>query len=781
MMLRFSSKTMAVITLMLAILPSMGQTVSARESLEWGQLKALGKNFAARRREPVKPEIDTQHNKLVAAPANQPYLETADAADLSNPSGAVWLYTQGEGIYTVPIVDAARAMGLTPYYLRKLASRGVSLALTRGASANAAKAGNPVAWYYDRGQDALLFVGEAYDTFHTGENAYLLQINPKKARPMAVPASQPPQQQGSPAVFSETLVFEQEPDFLYSLWSIKDDPDADFWFWDYLYGGYKDEIKVDLQLPAPAAYGTAQLRVSMRGWTELETGNEHHVYAELNGQVIGTTLSWDGFNAATLVVDFDQALLNPNGENTLRLLNQYTPGSHPGQWLDAIEVDYGRATVASGNQLWLHGLASGVHEVSGFSSDDIIVIENPGRFDAKYLQNISINGDDNGGWSVTFNADQNTPADYLVVGRDALHAVSLAPDILSGLGNSLNRADYLIIAPRALAQTASALAAHRGRDFGAVKIAWLEDIYNEFSAGRRNPEAITRFMQRVRNKWQAVPNFVTLIGKGSIDHKNRMGYADSFLPVSMTTTPWSLTASDDRLLGVDGEAPYAIGRIPVTSEQEGLAYVDKIMAYESSGFVGNPRTALLIADNPDRGGDFHANSDEFAQKLVNELGFEEVGLLYHPNDPVREACIASENWETGYVNYAGHGSTSQAGDYRENFLTAKDASLLVNTARPVFTALTCATGNFSMPGTRSLADALVLNPSGGAIASFSPTGLSLDEDAQFLGYTFVDNLFGAGYTIGQAAQLTKNETNGSINDFMRRIYTVIGDPALHVR
>ena len=52
---------------------------------------------------------------------------------------------------------------------------------------------------------------------------------------------------------------------------------------------------------------------------------------------------------------------------------------------------------------------------------------------------------------------------------------------------------------------------------------------------------------------------------------------------------------------------------------------------------------------------------------------------------------------------------------------------MTNSVYPVFTALTCAAGDDTQPGVRSLASSLVINPGGGSIVSVAPTGLSLDE------------------------------------------------------
>ena len=85
-----------------------------------------------------------------------------------------------------------------------------------------------------------------------------------------------------------------------------------------------------------------------------------------------------------------------------------------------------------------------------------------------------------------------------------------------------------------------------------------------------------------------------------------------------------------------------------------------------------------------------------------------------------------------------------------------------------------------MPGMRSLAGALVLNPEGGAMSALAPTGLSLDDDAQVLGNVFVDTLFN-GESIGEAIRATKSLTEDEISTFMPRIYSVVGEPVVYAR
>ena len=288
-------------------------------------------------------------------------------------------------------------------------------------------------------------------------------------------------------------------------------------------------------------------------------------------------------------------------------------------------------------------------------------------------------------------------------------------------------------------------------------------------------------MASALQNWSVPPLYVAIIGKGTLDHKDRMGYSDSFVPAVMIDTPWSLAASDYRLLAGEEEAGFTFGRIPVTNDEDGLAYVDKIKAYEASSPGSELYQGVLAADNPDDGGEFHANSDLLADRLVDILGFDGVSKFYHPQDPVRQNLILSATWDAGYVSYDGHGSATQVGSGSENFIKASDANALQNTTYPVFTALTCAAGDYTLPGSRSLAGSLVLNTAGGAIASLSPTGLSLDSDAQLLNNAFVDSLYGNNNTIGEAIKQARLQADGVLVPTMPRMYSIVGDPGIYAR
>jgi hypothetical protein len=798
---------------LLAFLPiSQAQEVEA-DGTQWGEWEPIDKGFIARKKVPPRMHLKADKRALKSVTQQRSRLlkkkarlqakikqagrsqknigklrarlaetksqlalwRSVNRVSRATRQGGAWLYNGAEGLHSISVTELAETLEITERLLRRQLNKG-KFALTNN--------GQSVSYYYDKAAGQVLYAAESYQTLYTDENAYRARFSKADAQPMTVQNGKGKRGPGQANAFADTLKFEEEPDMYFDVGATRADQDVDYWFWDYMFGVHKNSITVALNAPNPAATGDAQLRIKMRGWTNLYDGDEHQVVAELNGQAVGAALTWDAYSQVVLVANFDQSLLDASGDNSLLIRSIYAEGTTPGEYLDNIELDYMRLPVAENGQLWLHQVARGKQRVSGFSSKDVVVIEDPAG-SAVLRKDIRFKTDANG-FSVVFKA--RAGVDYMV----AEQGVAAEPQIEAGeaasLADAANMGEYLIIAPRDFSGTAESLARLREAQFGSVKIAWLDQIYAEYSAGRADPFAIARFMQDISGTWLVAPTHVVIVGNGSLDHKNRMGYDESFVPPMLTVTldivPWARSSSDDRLLGADGDAEFAIGRIPILSDAEGMAYVEKLSRYALAAPDGSATRSVLVADNPDAAGDFHANSDIVSDWMLGSLGFTETTKLYHPtNSAVRSTLTDSATWDShSYLSYDGHGTISQLGSFRENFITRADAEVLSNTQYPVFTALTCAAGEYALPGVRSVAASMVLNPNGGAIAAMAPTGLSLDQDAQFMGYIYAGTLLGSSKsTIGEAVQRAKLLSKGEVNDFMTRIYSVVGDPAVKAR
>ncbi len=371
-------------------------------------------------------------------------------------------------------------------------------------------------------------------------------------------------------------------------------------------------------------------------------------------------------------------------------------------------------------------------------------------------------------------------------GSDYLAAVPRSPVAVEGatptsLKGTASGATYLVLTPASLRDGADALAAYRG-----AKVVELQDIYDSFSFGIANPNAIRDFLVHARKNWQPRPRFVALVGKGTIDPKDYMGLGTDRFPILMSSTPHGLFASDNRYADVNrnGVPDLAIGRIPALTSDDVIRYVAKLTAHDRNRNAAS--RALLVADVPDEGGDFTADSRAVAQTLqARGYGTTAVDLDGMSVGDARQSIIDTINSPTGVrlFNYVGHGGV----DVLSNSAVFGNAevSLLTNASQlPVFLAFTCAAGDGTYPGYDSLAETLLWRQGGGAIAAVAPTGLSDNGQAHTLNMSLVDALVGprASATLGEAnaAALADFARKGG-ERYMLDKYSVTGDPAVRVQ
>src|SRR5207247_9134577 len=106
------------------------------------------------------------------------------------------------------------------------------------------------------------------------------------------------------------------------------------------------------------------------------------------------------------------------------------------------------------------------------------------------------------------------------------------------LRNALNEADLLVIAARDAADASpggslDALLNHRLVAQGLTsKVVFIDEIYDEFSYGLRDANAIRSFLNYVFDNWKGnsgtarPPSFVLLVGDATPDYKNTLNRAD---------------------------------------------------------------------------------------------------------------------------------------------------------------------------------------------------------------------------------------------------------------
>jgi hypothetical protein len=148
---------------------------------------------------------------------------------------------------------------------------------------------------------------------------------------------------------------------------------------------------------------------------------------------------------------------------------------------------------------------------------------------------------------------------------------------------------------------------------------------------------------------------------------------------------------------------------------------------------------------------------------------------------MRTAVQAGLNGGVDILNYVGHGAADRFG--RDKYLHALDVAGLSNGSRlPLTIAMTCVSGQYSIPGTDCLAETLLMTPGVGAVATVAPTGLSYDSDAAWISRRLMQVLGQTrGGRLGGVITQTFSLYN-SAGDHLTPVwmYNLIGDPALRI-
>jgi hypothetical protein len=376
---------------------------------------------------------------------------------------------------------------------------------------------------------------------------------------------------------------------------------------------------------------------------------------------------------------------------------------------------------------------------------------------------------------------------YLAVSPEAVHRPVVTHPVASGLKSQRNRADYVVIAPERFLDAATPLLELRQSEGLRVKAVSIEAIYAEFGFGEPTPEAVKDFLSYAYHNWkQPSPRYVVLLGDGTYDYKDNLDTGvTNQVPPRMVKTTYLWTSSDPSYAAVNGDdilPDLAIGRLPAATLEEARVMVAKIVAYETGAAGVNAAPVFLVADNPDGAGDFEADADALAHGVLQDRAVQKIYLRELGPAATRASILQAFDDGASLVSYLGHGGIHLWAD--ENVFNISDAPALSPRAQqPVLLTMNCLNGYFHFPYFGSLGEELVKAEGKGAIAAFSPSGLSLNGPASRYHEAMLTELLGGNHQrLGDAvlaAQVAYAET-GAFPELLT-IYHLLGDPALNLK
>ena len=545
--------------------------------------------------------------------------------------------------------------------------------------------------------------------------------------------------------------------------------------------------------------GPARFTFSLFGNSNLQQNPDHHLKAKLNNVDLGD-ITWNGITQLEWVLDIPADLLQAGANQLVLSLVKDLGVTNDVILLDWIELEYTNTFLTNSDLLDFTYETAGTQRfnIDGFSAPDINVYDVTDPYTIIKLNGFPITVEVDS-FSIDFEESITSAKHYIAIAGSALKDVSsIIQDSPSDLQNTENSAEYIIITHSTFRSQADILAAYRNGQGLSTMVVDIQDVYDEFAYGVVGVQPIREFLGYALTEWQApAPVYVLLVGDGHYDPKNYFGFGrTSFIPPFLAMAdPWTgETAVDNRyvtLVGSDTLPDMIIGRLAVNSVGEAETVVNKIISYEANLDPGDWQYKVLaVADQADSAGNFPYISDELLSDIFPD-SFT-AGKVYYSISPYLTRTLAKEgiinhiNLGTMFVNYIGHGY--YGGWSSPALLKNTDIPLLTNISKlPIILSMTCADGFFhfpqlytSSPPREGLAETFVRSSTGGAIASWSPTGDGLVTGHDVLNRGFLQAYFEFGAnTIGEATLAGKLDlwTLGDELELLD-VYTLFGDPAL---
>lgn len=587
----------------------------------------------------------------------------------------------------------------------------------------------------------------------------------------------------------------------------------ELWYWTRIIGGYPP-VSHELFLPDldRRAGGSVELRVQLRGWSSpMFKGDaalpDHRVDLVLNGEVVAEA-GWDGSEPHEVTVPDLSATLFVDGPNVLELSSPRRSQADGEQLIDVMLLNWIEVIAPSTGHL----ADPQAHWRLVEGSDAVTVRADTGR--AIRVYGVS-------GWRlsardvVSFKPPPSEPS--VVAATELVAPPSIVVDRPSDLQDDARQTDYVMIAHRDLLTSTEELAAlHRNRGL-SVRVVDVEDVFDEFSHGLRDPQAIRSFLAHARDHWSPpAPRFALLVGDASWDVANEeavdANYADwtarsweiarftknrstpyesqrsrNLVPTLSYRTNQGAAASDHAFVTATddprGRASMAIGRLPVTEPREVAAIVRKTRRYMEEAKPGpwSRRAIFITTEEPA----FRARSEKVARS-VEARGLRAVEIYTDSSEPSNERHTARllETLDEGAlaVHFYGHGGRYiwRTGppdlENRHDLLTLDDLERLTPSPHlPVVLSMTCYSAPFDHPTADSIGEKFLRLPDRGAVAVIAASWRNGPRASW--GGAILRHLTAPGATVGEALLAAKGEVR---HHLFINTYNLLGDPALPV-
>lgn len=618
----------------------------------------------------------------------------------------------------------------------------------------------------------VVFYGHRYNSAFTDQNVYWIYSGqgPELATQSVVPGSAP-----YPVSFPAMRRGESQSIFRGDLIRETGSELEDSIYWRLISSGLStSNYNATVSLDAVAASTGGSLRVRVKGATDISGRYYHRARILLNNTLLGT-FDFEGLNTAEVTLTVPSGLF-VSGNNIIRVQSNPPAGTtFDSFYLDFLEANYQRQFTAVSNRLTVP-VVSGSVEISSLNHSNILCWNvsdpwAPSRLVGAQVTQVGTN------YKVNFSTTVSGSYAVARLGSE-LTPLLVATGSIYDLKSTTWQLDHLTISEPSLLGAAQTVKSHRASQGLLAEALSIEDVYDSFNFGIRDPRALQAFLGYVYRNWAKYPNYVFLMGDGSLDFKNGMGANDSGIPSIPVVASGGMYASDYLFgdINADGDVEIAVGRLPVNTLSNATAFVQKMINYEVGG---NWRTNTLITtDLSDYAGAFF-NDGNYLEESILDREVHRADMDIIGATATREEIISGVNIGKEVTVYIGHGTPNQLS--LQSIILATDSVLFTNDAAPsTFVMIGCLVGSFANPAFTGFGESMI-KAKGGAASMMAAATLISAADGRVFSEGFLDSLYTEGKSrIGDAWIKGKNELTLAGRAPAFKAFQLLGDPGMSI-
>ena len=576
--------------------------------------------------------------------------------------------------------------------------------------------------------------------------------------------------------------------------------------YDFPFSNLGDSSFLKLRVVSKSSSTPASFNLSLFGQNRTIT---------INGS--GSSYLSDAGRAAVVEYPFVNNI-NSNYQIDLTYNNNGSPSAKG--YLDYIEVNCKRQLIVDNSSFdfKLSSINSVWSKINLQNSNSVQMI-----WDITTLNNVKNLVFERVGNNLFFIDEIDSLKNYIAISGNSFPYPTFVKRVESQNLHGLSSVDVIIITNSKFSQSASMLKTFHEQEGLSVHVVTDQQIYNEFSSGMRDATALKQFLRMFYVRGSGIPNqipkYCVLLGDGTYDNRNILDHGNNLLPVfesqeslskvnTFATDDFFAILSDGASMRNTDLLNIAIGRLSVSTEQEAMDVVQKIIEYQTidtldlspdcdinprNGILGDWRNkVILVSDDEDQNAYFNdieimASKIEQTKPTQNIIKIHADAYAQQPSavgERIPDAELAiNQRVNDGalLVNYIGHGG--ETGWAHEQILKVPTIQNWSNISNmPVFMTATCEFGRFDDHDRVSAGEYVLLNPNGGGVGLYTTTRLVYATPNEWLNRYFYDTVFDLvnykAQRLGDIYKGTKNKFALNSADQNYRKFALLGDPAL---